>query len=189
MGRLPMHYTMPNCYTIPLKKKKRDSDNEQSKCEKYLKENNIPVYADKLFQSPFQSYQTDGYGKYIWNTYGKGIMMANTYNNSLDGTLPDIEKIDVEYYDSSGDAYSSIAGGGSSLKGAIAGAVVAGGAGAIIGSRNKITTEIHDNRKVLLVYKSDSDNFCNTKSLILEPDAYHSLLTHYPLKNKAYLNQ
>jgi hypothetical protein len=165
------------------------SISEQSNYEQYMRDNKIPLYADKLLQSPYLSHETDGYGKYIWNTYSEGIMMANTYNNSLDGTLPGIEIIDVDYYDLSGDVYSSVSGGGSSLKGAVAGAIVAGGVGVVVGSRKKITTEIHDARKVLLVYKSDSDHFTNAKSLILEPDAYHPLMTHYPLKNKSYLNK
>lgn len=76
----------------------------------------------------------------------------------------------IKYYRLVGEAFVKTnvsggggTGGGSSLKGAVIGGLVAGGAGAIIGSRQEInikevktTTSIEDNRYVLL-YDKDSD--------------------------------
>jgi hypothetical protein len=68
---------------------------------------------------------------------------------------------DINYYVVEGEftRETKISGGGTSIGGAIVGAVVAGGVGAVIGSRKSIKSEIinHDNRKVVLVYKNNNE--------------------------------
>ena len=68
---------------------------------------------------------------------------------------------DINYYVVEGEITreTMISGGGTSIGGAIVGAVVAGGVGAVIGSRKSIKSEIinHDNRKVVLVYKNNNE--------------------------------
>lgn len=80
-----------------------------------------------------------------------------------------VEKI--EYYLLEGDVYTSTSVyggggtiGGNSMKGAIVGGVLAGGAGAIIGSRKeeviqeiKSNTTIHDKKYVIIKYKNSDD--------------------------------
>jgi hypothetical protein len=66
---------------------------------------------------------------------------------------------DIEYFQINGDIVRTekISGGGTSIGGAVVGAVVAGGVGAVIGSRKKIESETvtTDNRFILLVYKKN----------------------------------
>lgn len=68
----------------------------------------------------------------------------------------------IQYYAKEGDVQyttkiSGGGGGGSSISGAIVGGLVAGGAGAVIGSRQQVnpiktTTQTHDSRKTILKY-------------------------------------
>ena len=159
----------------------------QDNMDSYLKKHKIPLYANKLLTSKFESYCTDGYGKYIWDTHSDGYMMANTYDNSLDGEIPQIEKIKVEYFDLTGDVYTSVTGGGTSIKGAVVGGVLAGGAGALIGSRKKITTEIKDDRKTVFVYRSDKYSHSTPQTILFLPEAHNQLMTLFPDKNYKYL--
>ena len=67
----------------------------------------------------------------------------------------------IKYFVNSGDLQytTEISGGGSSLTGAVVGGVIAGGTGAIIGSRKQIHSEIieHDTRKTILKYFSEEN--------------------------------
>lgn len=169
----------------------KDQENEkttnQNNMTEYLKKHKIPPYANKLLTSKFESYCTDGYGKYIWDTHSDGYMMANTYDNSLDGEIPQLEKIKVEYYDLTGDVHTSVSGGGSSLKGAVVGGILAGGAGAVIGSRKKTTTEIKDDRKTVFVYRSEGYSHNTPQTVLFLPEAHIQLMTLFPDKNYKYL--
>jgi hypothetical protein len=67
---------------------------------------------------------------------------------------------EIEYFQIQGEITKTekITGGGSSLAGAVVGAAVAGGVGAIIGSRKKIKskTVTSDDRSILFVYKKNN---------------------------------
>lgn len=90
--------------------------------------------------------------------------------------LYQIRLSDIEYYSFEGEIYrenqlSGGGGGGSSIGGAVIGGVIAGEAGAIIGSRKAgtpITSTLvtHDDRRVSLYYKE----FGKLKALIFKPD-------------------
>lgn len=67
----------------------------------------------------------------------------------------------VLYFKIEGDLQytASVNGGGVNLGGAVAGAVIAGAAGAIVGSRNAVSSETvkHDNRAFVLAFDGDKD--------------------------------
>ncbi|GLC32178.1 SHOCT domain-containing protein [Clostridium omnivorum] len=94
----------------------------------------------------------------------------------------------IQYYSIVGDAYTetNVKGGGSSLTGAVVGGVIAGGAGAVIGSRKEIKTETNrvDNRKTIITY---SDNG-TTRNIFFAPDAYETLLQLIPEKDINFIN-
>lgn len=106
---------------------------------------------------------------------------------------------DIKYFQMSGDiGYSTktnISGGGVNMDGAFAGAVLAGGAGAIIGSRAgteiKSTSETitHDKRKLTFVYEENgtvkSLNFMG-KAAEFAWDAFNEMM---PQKEYSYVSQ
>ena len=83
-----------------------------------------------------------------------------------------------------GEVYreTKVSGGGSSMKGAAAGKVLAGDTGAIIGSRKGIRSETitHDTRAVSLLYR---DNSGENKELSFDDGAYHIFQRVIPEKN------
>lgn len=88
-----------------------------------------------------------------------------------------------------GDTYTDtkISGGGSSLGGAIVGGMIAGEAGAVIGSRQEIKSETKfiDKRSTILVIEDSStskDHF-----LIFDTNAYDVFLEIIPTKEKSYI--
>lgn len=100
---------------------------------------------------------------------------------------------DIAYYEKTGDIQytskvSGGGGGGSSIKGAIVGGIIAGEAGAIIGSRNKINevntvVETHDTRQTVLYYKKDG----GVHTLSVKGYAFYEyLLKHIPEKDLIY---
>lgn len=91
----------------------------------------------------------------------------------------------ILYFVKDGDiSYTtSVSGGGVNIKGAVAGAVIAGGAGAIIGSRNEISSKTikHDNRKVIM-------KFTDGKEKSFPIDDYDCLLKIIPKKEFNYIH-
>ncbi|ABR48985.1 hypothetical protein Amet_2835 [Alkaliphilus metalliredigens QYMF] len=95
----------------------------------------------------------------------------------------------IEYYKTKGEIVrenkiSGGGGGGYSIKGAVAGALLAGGAGAIIGSRKKneaIKSEMieHDNREMLMSY---IDNTNSRRSVYFEYSDFETLKELLPEK-------
>ena len=65
------------------------------------------------------------------------------------------------YFKLDGDVQytANVNGGGANLKGAVAGAIIAGGAGAVIGSRNAVSTETikHDDRAFIVACDGEED--------------------------------
>ncbi|MDO4926496.1 MAG: hypothetical protein Q3980_12685 [Turicibacter sp.] len=94
----------------------------------------------------------------------------------------DINKIN--YYTIQGDRYvtTDVQGGGASLGKALIGGVIAGGAGAVIASREKITsnTNVVDERNTMISYNENGIDI----NIILSSDAYNYLLKWIP--NKEY---
>lgn len=99
---------------------------------------------------------------YLWKKENQLLFFPFSPSNSIPIKLSSIPIKNVEYFKISGEVYretkiSGGGGGGTSVKGAIVGSVIAGDTGAIIGSRKKvdsIKSELitHDERKTLFNY-------------------------------------
>lgn len=84
----------------------------------------------------------------------------------------------IEYFDRYGDFYTetNVSGGGSSVKGAVVGSIVAGEMGATIGSRKKIETktEIVDKRQTIM--------YINDSAVRFDSDAFDIFMDVIPKK-------
>lgn len=106
-------------------------------------------------------------------------------------TKPDISKLKLRtiplesilYFEEIGELrkYTTLSGGGTSLKGALLGYVIADDVGAIIGSREPIKTEVisEDDRRIELIY-ANSEN--EIENLEFTHDAYEVFRELIPLK-------
>lgn len=72
---------------------------------------------------------------------------------------------------------ANVRGGGVNLKGAVAGAVIAGGAGAVIGSRNAVSTETikHDSREFIVAFE-DGHEFCTSDNALKHYNAFMNII-------------
>lgn len=103
------------------------------------------------------------------------------YNETSSESKPDVSELKLKsipidsilYFEEAGELhkYTTVSGGGTSLKGALLGYAVAEDVGAIIGSREPIKTTVvsEDDRRVELIYKSKDGNIEN---LEFTHDAY-----------------
>ena len=99
----------------------------------------------------------------------------------------------IQYYQIQGQILTEThvsggGGGGSNLKGAVIGGVLAGGVGAVVGSRQKIEpikswTETVDKRTVYLVYTENEQS----KSIALHSSVYDYLQKKLPEKDISYI--
>ncbi len=104
---------------------------------------------------------------------------------------PDVSKLKLKsipiesilYFEEIGELrkYTTLSGGGTSLKGALLGYVIADDIGAIIGSREPIKTEVvsEDDRRIELIYKNSENEIVN---LEFTHDAYDVFKKLIPLK-------
>lgn len=104
---------------------------------------------------------------------------------------PDVSKLKLKtiptesilYFEEIGELrkYTTLSGGGTSLKGALLGYVIADDIGAIIGSREPIKTEVvsEDDRRIELIYKNSENEIVN---LEFTHDAYNAFKKLIPLK-------
>ncbi len=101
----------------------------------------------------------------------------------LELKLKSIPVDSILYFEEIGELrkYTTISGGGTSLKGALLGYAIAGDTGAIIGSREPITTKIvsEDDRRIELIYKNPDGAIEN---LEFKHDAYNVFKKIIPLK-------
>lgn len=116
------------------------------------------------------------------------IELYKTYiTNNPNYTFPEDEYFlkDIKYYELTGSKHKeqNISGGGSSIKGAVAGGLIAGGTGAIIGSRKGIETSYKDvdDRKVIVTFNNSIDEYDNN-TLELDVECYDKLLDYIPEK-------
>lgn len=133
--------------------------------------------------------------QYIWieSNSLKIFPMAKYYKESEISTTckPDISKLKLKtipiesilYFEEIGELrkYTTLSGGGTSLKGALLGYVIADDVGAIIGSREPIKTEVvsEDDRRIELIY-TNSEN--EIENLEFTHDAYEVFRELIPLK-------
>lgn len=132
---------------------------------------------------------------YLWidNDMLNLFPMANYYIEWEISSIrkPDVSKLKIKsipldsilYFEEVGELrkYTTVSGGGTSLKGALLGYAIAEDVGAIIGSRESITTNVvsEDDRTVELIYKNQERQIEN---LEFKHDAYDVLKKLMPLK-------
>lgn len=132
---------------------------------------------------------------YLWieDNNLKLFPMSKSYKDYFTScnSMPDISKLhlisipieSISYFEEVGELrrYTTVSGGGSSLKGALIGYALASDVGAIIGSRKPIESKIisSDDRKVELIYKNQSNEIVN---LEFAHDAYMVLKKLIPEK-------
>ena len=161
--------------------------------------NEYEAYADELgvVRSNIRATLFEGSAKiphYIWIA-GSGLNMfpvGEYFENQISAfSRPDVANIklkkvsvdDILYFEELGELrkYAKVTGGGSSLKGALVGYVLAGDVGAIIGSREPVKTDIisEDERRVELIYKNADGE---VENLEFTHDAYAMLKALIPEK-------
>ncbi|MDE6435851.1 MAG: SHOCT domain-containing protein [Lachnospiraceae bacterium] len=133
--------------------------------------------------------------QYLWieNDCFNMFPMSQYYKQSCTSSVskPDVSMLHLKtipidkilYFEEIGELrkYTTVSGGGSSLKGALLGYVLADDIGALIGSRKPIETKIvsEDDRKIELIYKNDKNEIVN---LEFTHDAYEVFKKVIPLK-------
>lgn len=132
---------------------------------------------------------------YVWidNNCVNFFPMAKYYkmNETSSESKPDVSKLHLKsipidsvlYFEEMGELrkYTTVSGGGTSLKGALLGYAIADDLGAIIGSRESIKTSVvsEDDRRVELIYKNEDSDIEN---LEFTHDAYKVLKKLIPSK-------
>lgn len=120
-----------------------------------------------------------------WNDNNCVYLVNSDYRNDIGIYKLNIN--DITCFSRFGDFYTSlkINGGDSSFGMAALGYLLAGPAGAIIGSRNSVRSEtvIHDNRETIVFVKENNDE----KYIFFEPMFYEYLMHIAPNKEISYL--
>lgn len=133
--------------------------------------------------------------QYLWidNDCIRLFPMAEYYRNNRTSSMskPDISELTLKsipidfilYFEEVGELrkYTTVSGGGTSLKGALLGYAIAEDVGAIIGSREPITTNVvsEDDRRIELIYINKEGQIEN---LEFKHDAYSVFKKLIPLK-------
>lgn len=148
-------------------------------------------------------------GKKNWTGYGVNksqYQRENELREAFKGLSCQIHAFyiplnNIEYFSMGGQKYATteIMGGGgtvggSSLKGAIAGGIVAGGAGAVIGSRKETTidpvrtyTKVHDETETYIKYKEQDGTLNEVVSKFQADRFFNALKKVIPEKEYAYI--
>lgn len=141
---------------------------------------------------------------YLWiaNNCIKFFPMAEYYKSNRTSSMskPDISELKLKsipidsilYFEEVGELrkYTTISGGGSSLKGALLGYAIADDVGAIIGSREPITTNVvsEDDRRVELIYRDENNEVTNLEFMHDAYDVFKKLIPLKELRKIASLN-
>lgn len=177
------------------KEKCRLNMNEfQNEYNEYIKK--IGIVQDSMYVTLFD--EEENYfsvPQYLWiendclNLFPMSKYYIQMHTSSMH--KPDISKLHIKsipidnilYFEEIGELrkYTTVSGGGSSLKGALVGYVLADDIGAIIGSRKPIETRVvsEDDRKIELIYKNDKGEISN---LEFAHNAYEVLKEIIPSK-------
>lgn len=177
--------------------RKRGQDKAYSNLQLFRNEYEAYAYELGVVRSNIQATLFEGSAKvphYMWIAGGALNMfpVGEYFENQISAfSRPDVANIklkkisvdDILYFEELGELrkYVKTTGGGSSLKGALVGYVLAGDVGAIIGSREPVRTNIvsEDERKVELIYKNADGEIEN---LEFAHDAYSMLKALIPDK-------
>ncbi|NFD87604.1 SHOCT domain-containing protein [Clostridium botulinum] len=182
-----------NMYKIQLRNYAEKEKNEEIKNQKYISENEIPHDAMEVnCVNPFNDVILK-----IWINNNNLCFAGINYMDNIKRF--EIPKKNINSFFRQGDVYNEVKisegnmeGGGSSISGAIIGGVIAGGAGAIIGSRKKIKSkEINseniriDKRQTILEYMENEEY----KYLFFNSYAYDILIKLIPEKEFQLVKQ
>lgn len=172
-------------------KNKEDLIKDTEKRNEYIKNNNIPLNKEDIYCISKDSEDIND-RLYAWiENYDLCLINANHINRK-EGLLK--EKLllplkNIAFYSLEGDyrVQQIIEGGGTSLTGAVIGGILAGGAGAIIGSRKKTETKEKeiDDRKTYLYYMENDE----AREIVFNKDAYIKLKTLIPNKDIAFIEK
>lgn len=180
-------------------KSERKSGQNKAYSNLQLFRNEYEAYANELgvVRSNIRATLFEGSAKiphYLWIAGSALNMfpMGEYFENQISAfSRPDVANIklkkisvdDILYFEELGELrkYTKVTGGGSSLKGALLGYVLAGDVGAIIGSREPVKSTVvsEDERKVELIYKNADGEIEN---LEFAHDAYAMLKVLIPDK-------
>lgn len=168
----------------------------QEEYDKYVEELGV-VKSDiqvTLFEKDEDDFETD-IPQYLWITDGiLNIFPMSKYYKEYETSSsykPDISELKLKfipiksilYFEEVGELrkYTTVSGGGTSLKGALLGYAIAEDVGAIIGSREPIRTDVitEDDRRIELIYKNRNNEIEN---LEFAHDAYDVFKKLIPLK-------
>lgn len=186
-------------YRYIAAKKEMETGKEKFNENLYDFQNEYHNYANQLnvVKSDVQVTLFDGLAKipqHIWvadnmvnlfpiREYYESHISAVSRPEITDLKLRSISVEDILYFEEIGELrkYTKVSGGGTSLKGALTGYIIAGDVGAIIGSREPIKTQVvsEDDRIVELIYKNYNGEIVN---LEFTHDAYAVLKKVIPEK-------
>lgn len=167
---------------------------EAKRKDRYMKLNNIPREAEcvRCIDGGYL-HDVSNKGVYIWSDKNYLYLIGTNYkknNKKYSISIKNIKYYTIEgYIHNKIDVNGNISGGGSSIKGAIAGGVLAGSTGAIIGSRKpsniniKSNNTIIDERETVLVIKYDY----RVSRIIFNAYAYKIFTKLVPEKDKEYV--
>lgn len=146
--------------------------------DEYKIKNNIPSNYD------ITKYNNEDY--YLWKTDKSIFLCTSDPKKTYEKIIIDIDNI--VSFNLVGDAYTetNVTGGGSSIKGAIIGGVIAGEPGAVVGSRKKIEskTTMVDNRKTILTLNENEQ----VKNMFFSSTTYEKFQKLIPEKEYSYIS-
>jgi len=167
------------------KKAKNQAEENYRKEQEYRKKYNVPAgaYQVTLFVDYMKEYGTKSY---LW--FDRNVLHILPYEHHS-GNLFQIKLNNINYFTRKGDFYTETVvsgGGGSSVKGAVIGGMIAGSTGAIIGSRKKSepvksNTHVVDKRKTIIEYRTPQ---ASRKFIYLDSEAYNILMKEVPEMEK-----
>ncbi len=148
----------------------------------------LPITINKIFQGQvFYIWGEGDFLKFVLHEHSlykalkKGIIGSLNTNKNFSA---EINLKDIIFFSRFGEFYTLTSGGGYNLSGAIIGGVIAGGAGAIIGSRNKIESHAIDKRNTSLTYNENG----NVRTIVFDTKAFDIFLSIMPEKEISVVN-
>lgn len=177
-----------------LENKNEMSDWFDSKIKEYNinTDNTFPVKENEYFYYKYYYWLKDGI-LFLYPQKEDFIKGYVTVNNSVDyceenAKLTTINISEIEYFKTEGDIsyVTNVESTGINIKGAAIGAVVAGDAGMIIGSRPQIKSHVEtkDSRHIELKYRSQGE----LKTIIFDYSALNIFRNLFPEKEYEYAN-
>lgn len=163
-----------------IKNAEKEMNETMSTLGKFKIKYNLPVEVEPI--KVLKSSKDIFYGQYyVWMEDNNLKLIS--YTPKYSPSILTININDILFFNRYGDSYmeTNVSGGGSNIPGALIGGLVAGGVGAIIGSRKKVVTvnKYKDNRETVLYFK-DLDS--SEKNIIFSSDDYNTLMRLIPSK-------